>query len=76
MFAVKGYFNGNNIILDEDVDIEKGQEVIVTVLPSFKAESGKVKPDLSVYMGRGKKMFDTDAGIYIDKLRGNDRVYC
>ncbi|MGN0587591.1 MAG: hypothetical protein ACI4JF_09925 [Oscillospiraceae bacterium] len=74
MFAVKGYFNGDNIILDEDVDIEKGQEVIVTVLPSFKTES--VKPDLSVYMGRGNKMFDTDAGIFIDKLRGNDRAYC
>lgn len=74
MFAVKGYFNGNNIILDEDIDIEKGQEVIVTVLPSFKAESGKGKPDLSVYMGRGKKMFDTDAGKFVEELRNDDRV--
>ena len=36
MFAVKGYYNGSKIILDEDVDIEKGQEVIVTVLQTFK----------------------------------------
>lgn len=72
MFAVKGYFNGDNIVLDEAVDIEKGQEVIVTVLPSFKAESGK--PDLSVYMGRGKKMFDTDAGKFVEELRNDYRI--
>lgn len=74
MFAVKGYYNGSKIILDEDVDIEKGQEVIVTVLQTFKNEGAKNKPDLSAYMGRGKKMFDSDAGKFIEELRSDDRV--
>ena len=34
----------------------------------------KNKIDLKKYMGRGKKMFDTDAGDYVKELGENDRV--
>ncbi len=69
--AVKGYYNGNQIVIDEDVKMAVGQEVIITILDMPKA--GK-KIDLSRYMGRGEKMFQSDAQEYIKELRENDRV--
>lgn len=70
--AVRGYYNGHQIVIDEDIKMIAGQEVIVTILDR-KAEEGK-KIDLSQYMGRGKKMFQTDAQEYIKELRENDRI--
>ena len=32
--AVKGYYNGSHIVIDEDVSLSAGQEVIVTILDS------------------------------------------
>lgn len=61
MFAAEG--SDRKIILDEDTNIEK----------SFKNESEKCVPDLSMYMGRGKKMFDFDAGEFIEELRNDFR---
>ena len=61
MFAAEG--SDRKIILDEDTNIEK----------SVKNESGKVAPDLSVYMERGKKMFYSDAGKFIEELRNDFR---
>lgn len=61
MFAAEG--SDRKIILDENTNIEK----------SVKNESGKFAPNLSVYMGRGKKMFDSDAGKFIEELRNDFR---
>ena len=53
--AVKGYYDGNQIVIDEDVDLSIGQEVIVTILEKQKQANKKV--DLKKYMGRGEKCF-------------------
>lgn len=32
LVAVKGYYNGSQIVMDEDIKLIAGQEVIVTIL--------------------------------------------
>lgn len=71
--AVEGYYDGNQIIMDEDINLSIGQRVIVTVLETKELAQAQ-KVDLKKYMGRGKKMFQTDAQDYIEGLRANDRV--
>lgn len=72
MIAVaNGYYDGNSIVLDEKVDLTEGQRVIVTFEMPNKTEK---KIDLSKYMGRGEKMFNTDANDYVRELRENDRL--
>lgn len=70
--AVKGYYNGNQIVMEEDIQLSTGQEVIVTILETPKQSKKKI--DLKKYMGRGEKMFQTDAQDYIKELRDSDRV--
>lgn len=70
--SVKGYYNGNQIVMEEDIQLSAGQEVIVTVLDTKRPQKKKI--DLKKYMGRGKKMFQTDAQDYIMELRDNDRI--
>ena len=70
--AVKGYYNGSHIVINEDINLNTGQEVIVTILDT-QTPSGK-KVDLKKYMGRGEKMFQTDAQNYIKELRDSDRI--
>lgn len=70
--SVKGYYNGNQIVMEEDIQLAAGQEVIVTILEMKK--SPKKKIDLKKYMGRGEKMFETDAQDYIRELRDSDRI--
>ena len=70
--AVKGYYNGKQIVMNEDVKLAAGQEVIVTILEM--QNKAKKKIDLKKYMGRGEKMFQTDAQDYIKELRDSDRV--
>ena len=70
--AVKGYYNGKQIVMDEDVKLAAGQEVIITILEM--QNKAKKKIDLKKYMGRGEKMFQTDAQDYIKELRDSDRV--
>ena len=53
--AVKGYYNGKQIVMDEDVKLVAGQEVIVTILEMQNKEKKTI--DLKKYMGRGEKMF-------------------
>lgn len=71
--AVEGYYDGNRIVMDEDIHLSVGQRVIVTVLETKELSQGQ-KPDLRKYMGRGRKMFQTDAQDYIEELRADDRV--
>lgn len=70
--AVRGYYNGKQIVMDEDVNLAAGQEVIITILEMQNKEKKKI--DLKKYMGRGEKMFQTDAQDYIKELRDSDRV--
>ncbi len=69
--AVNGYYNGDSIVLEEEVSLEKGQKVIVTILD---AKQKKERIDLEHYIGRGKKMFYSDAQDYVRELRENDRI--
>ena len=70
--AVKGYYNGSQIVIEEDVNLDDGQEVIMTILDRKKPIKKKI--DLSKYMGRGEKMFRSDAQDYIKELRDCDRL--
>ncbi len=70
--AVKGYYNGTHIVINEDIKLNTGQEVIVTILDTQNSSEKNI--DLKKYMGRGDKMFYTDAQDYIKEMRGNDRI--
>ncbi len=72
--AVSGYYNGSHIVMDEDLKLQAGQQVIITVLEGIQPHRETKKVDLKKYMGRGKKMFDVDAGDYVKELRADDRV--
>lgn len=69
--AVNGYYNGDSIVLEENVSLAKGQKVIVTILDTTEK---KESIDLERYIGRGKKMFHSDAQDYVRELRENDRL--
>ena len=70
--AVNGYYDGEQIVMDEKVKIQKGQKVIITILEYSPMREKKI--DLKKYMGRGEKLFQTDAGEYVKGLRSDDRV--
>ena len=70
--AVKGYYNGSHIVINEDISLSTGQEVIVTILDSQSVPEKKI--DLKKYMGRGEKMFHADAQDYIREMRDSDRI--
>lgn len=70
--AVKGYYDGRQIVINEDVNLKAGQEVIVTILEMQKKTAETV--DLKSFKGRGEKMFHTDAQEYIKELRADDRI--
>ncbi len=70
--AVKGYYNGSHIVINEDISLSAGQEVIVTILDTQSVP--KKKTDLKKYMGRGEKMFHSDAQDYVREMRDSDRI--
>lgn len=70
--AVKGYYNGSHIVINEEISLNKGQEVIVTILDTQSMPEKKI--DLKKYMGRGEKMFHADAQDYIREMRDSDRI--
>ena len=72
MSAVKGYYDGKQIVINEDVKMSIGQEVIITILDMPRKK--KIRIDMEKYMGRGKKMFTQDAQDYVKELRDNDRL--
>lgn len=69
--AVNGYYDGDSIVLEEDIPLAKGQKVIVTILDAVQR---KEEIDLDRYIGRGEKMFQSDAQDYVRGLRENDRL--
>lgn len=70
--AVKGYYDGDRIIVDENINMSVGQEVMITILDGKRNLSSKL--ELGKYMGRGEKMFSVDAQEYVEELRSNDRI--
>ena len=70
--AVKGYYNGSHIVINEDIGLSAGQEVIVTILDTQSVPEKKI--DLKKYMGRGEKIFHSDAQDYIREMRDSDRI--
>lgn len=72
--AVSGYYNGSHIVMDEDLPLQEGQQVIITVLDRITPRGETKKVNLKKYMGRGPKMFETDAGEYVKEMRADDRI--
>lgn len=70
--AVKGYYDGDRIIVDENINMSVGQEVMITILDGKRNLSPKL--ELGKYMGKGEKMFSVDAQEYVEELRSNDRI--
>lgn len=71
--AVQGYYNGTHIVTDEQINLRKGQKVIITVLEPV-TELRQKNVDLRKYMGRGDKMFHGNADGYVKELRSDDRI--
>ena len=40
--AVKGYYNGSHIVMNEDISLNTGQEVIVTILDTPDVPDKKI----------------------------------
>lgn len=70
--TVKGYYNGNHIVISENVNLNIGQEVMITILDTKSTSEKRV--DLKKYMGKGEKMFQTDAQDYIKEMRSDERI--
>ena len=70
--AITGYFDGTNIVTDGNVALKKGQRVIITLDIPERREKKSV--ELSSFIGRGDKMFTTDAAEYVKELRKDDRI--
>lgn len=70
--AVNGYYNGEQIVMEEEVNLQAGQKVIVTILDYIPARKKQI--NLEKYMGRGPKLFNSDAGEYVKSLRNDDRI--
>ena len=73
MTSVKGRYDGFRIVPDEEITLKTGQQAIITLLDPLEAPVPATESlDLSRYMGRGEKMFHTDAQEYVTKSRTND----
>ena len=68
--AVKGYYDGTQIVMDENMNLEAGQEVIVTVLDMQKKARKEIDWDSFVIPSeRGQ-----DVDGYMKEMRENDRL--
>lgn len=65
LVAVRGHYDGTKIVMDEKLNLAAGQEVIITILDARKKKRKNI--DLSKYVGRGEKMFNSDADAVNDK---------
>ena len=73
MTSVKGSYDGFHIVPDEEITLKTGQQAIITVSDLLEPPVPATESlDLSRYMGRGEKMFHTDAQEYVTKSRTND----
>jgi hypothetical protein len=70
--TITGYYDGSQIVMNEQIDLLAGQEVMITILEQKKSSQKNI--DLSKYAGRGEKMFQTDAAYYVKELRDSERI--
>ena len=69
--TVTGYYDGSQIVMDEQMKLAVGQEVIITILEG-KNISKKYR-FVKVCWER-RKMFQSDAADYVKELRDSDRI--
>ena len=76
MTSISGYYDGNEIVMDELVDLWKGQRVIITILDPIQKNDNQRKSILNLdkYIGRGQKMFSGNIDAYVNGLRIDDRI--
>lgn len=68
--TVNAYYNGTNIVLDEDVLLRQGQKVMVTILsPEQKAHRSVDWDSYVVKSDRGQNVEK-----YMKEMRADDRV--
>ena len=72
--AVSGYYNGQQIVMDEEINLRDGQRVIITILEPESVSQKDKRVSLKKYVGRGEKMFVNDASEYVKGLREDDRL--
>lgn len=71
MLAVNGYYNGNSIVLDKEIEMKKGQRLIV-VLETSTSGRERRKLDLNQYVTPTERGKNVEA--YMEEMRGNDRI--
>jgi len=69
MLAVNGYYNGTSIVLDDEVEMEKGQRLLV-VLDTPKRRRKKL--DFDKYVTTTERGRNVDN--YMEEMRAGDRV--
>lgn len=69
MLAVNGYYDGSAIVLDKEIEMVKGQRLMV-VLETTRTKRKKV--DLDQYVTPTERGENVEA--YMEEMRGNDRV--
>lgn len=76
MTSVSGYYDGNEIVMDELVDLWEGQRLIITILDPAPSnyDQRKHAVNLDKYTNRGQKMFSGNIEEYVIGLRTNDRI--
>lgn len=68
--TVNAYYNGTNIVLDEDVSLRQGQKVMVTILsPEQKTRRAVDWDSYVVKSDRGQNVEK-----YMKEMRADDRV--
>mgnify|MGYP002869734107 CR=1 FL=1 len=73
--AVTAVYNGGNVfIMDENLSLQTGQRVIITVLDEGRPADKPI--DISKYSGSAGNMFGSTEAIdeYVRGLRDNDRL--
>ena len=74
MRMLNGYFDGVNIVVDENTALRKGQRVRI-VIPDENATAEQKMKLLETYYGACAGLFQgLDAQNYVDRLRENDRI--
>lgn len=69
MLAVNGYYNGSTIVLDKEVEMTKGQRVLV-VLETTSTKRKRI--DLDKYVTPTERGQNVET--YMEEMRGNDRI--
>ena len=69
--AVKGYYDGTRIVMDEEVDLIEGQEVVVTLL-DYPGGKKRKEIDWDSFVIPSERGQDVDG--YMKEMRENDRL--